>query len=50
MTLAIGKAGAVNAAVAAVQILALSNPEKRERLLDFRKRQTDEVMSLKFED
>lgn len=50
MTLAIGKAGAVNAAVAAVQILALSNPEKRERLLDFRKRQTDDVMSLKFED
>ena len=35
-TVAIGKAGAVNAAVLAVEILALANPQLRERLQTFR--------------
>jgi 5-(carboxyamino)imidazole ribonucleotide mutase len=42
-TLAIGTAGAVNAALLAVQILALSRPELRERLIEFRRRQTAEA-------
>ena len=50
MTLAIGKAGAVNAAIAALQILALSDSALRENLRLFRKKQTDEVLALKFED
>ena len=50
MTFAIGKAGAVNAAVASLQILALSDPAKRETLLAFRKKQTEEVLSTKFDD
>ncbi|MBO7521853.1 MAG: 5-(carboxyamino)imidazole ribonucleotide mutase [Opitutales bacterium] len=50
MTLAIGKAGAVNAAVASLQILALSDPKKREALLAFRKKQTEEALSAKFDD
>jgi len=35
-TLAIGKAGAINAAILATQIIALSDPAVRERLLAFR--------------
>ncbi|MBR4597778.1 MAG: 5-(carboxyamino)imidazole ribonucleotide mutase, partial [Opitutales bacterium] len=50
LTLAIGKAGAVNAAVASLQILALSDAKKRENLLNFRKKQTEEVLSTKFDD
>ena len=50
MTFAIGKAGAVNAAVASLQILALSDAEKRKTLIGFRERQTQEVLSAKFED
>ena len=50
MTLAIGKAGAVNAAIAAVQILSLSDQALAEKLADFRKSQTEEVLSLKFPD
>ncbi len=50
MTFAIGKAGAVNAAVAALQILALSNADRRKTLIEFRERQTQEVLSAKFED
>ena len=50
MTFAIGKAGAVNAAVAALQVLALSDESMRETLLSFRKRQTEEVLSAKIED
>ena len=42
-TLAIGKAGATNAALLAVSILATSRPELRERLRSFRERQTAEV-------
>lgn len=40
-TLAIGKAGAVNSAVLAGSILALSHPEIREKLLAFRQAQRD---------
>ena len=43
-TLAIGKAGATNAALLAVAILSNSRPELRERLRRFRADQTDAVM------
>jgi len=43
-TLAIGKAGAINAALLAVAILSNSRPELRERLRKFREEQTDVVM------
>ena len=39
-TLAIGKAGATNAALLAVAILATSRPELREKLRKFRDEQT----------
>ncbi len=42
-TLAIGKAGATNAGLLAVGILALSRPELRERLRQFRAEQTAQV-------
>ena len=42
-TLAIGKAGAINAALLAASILALSDPELAARLDAFRARQTDSV-------
>lgn len=44
-TLAIGKAGATNAALLAVAILANSRPELRERLRKFREEQTSKVLS-----
>src|SRR4051812_28649030 len=44
-TLAIGKAGATNAALLAVAILATSRPELREKLRAYRERQTEAVMS-----
>jgi 5-(carboxyamino)imidazole ribonucleotide mutase len=43
-TLAIGKAGATNAALLAVAILANSRPELREKLRRFRQEQTEAVM------
>ncbi|HUP64252.1 MAG TPA: 5-(carboxyamino)imidazole ribonucleotide mutase [Thermoanaerobaculia bacterium] len=43
-TLAIGKAGARNAALLAAAILGNSRPELREKLRQFRKAQTDEVL------
>ena len=43
-TLAIGKAGATNAALLAVAILANSRPELRERLRRFREMQTQRVL------
>ena len=43
-TLAIGKAGATNAALLAVAILANSRPELRARLVRFREQQTERVM------
>lgn len=42
-TLAIGKAGAVNAAVLAGSILALGHPEIREKVLAYRKAQREAV-------
>jgi len=42
-TLAIGKAGATNAGLLAVSILALGRPELRERLHAFRAEQTSKV-------
>src|SRR5580700_7269187 len=44
-TLAIGKAGATNAALLAVSILANSRPELREKLLAFRAEQTGKVLN-----
>ena len=42
-TVAIGKAGATNAALFAVSVLALSQPELAERLKQFRREQSDRV-------
>ncbi len=44
-TLAIGKAGAINAALLAAAILGASRPEIRERLREYRERQTAAVLS-----
>lgn len=44
-TLAIGKAGAINAAILATQILAIGDAQIRERLLDFRKKQTEKALA-----
>ena len=43
-TLAIGEAGAKNAALLAISILANSRPELRNKLKDFRNRQTQAVL------
>jgi 5-(carboxyamino)imidazole ribonucleotide mutase len=43
-TLAIGKAGAINAALLAVAILGAKYPEYREKLHEFRRSQTAKVM------
>ena len=48
-TLAIGEAGAKNAALAAVSILALRDPELRKKLIEFRRDQTDQVLNAKLE-
>ena len=44
-TLAIGKPGAINAALFSIAILANSRPELRSKLEDFRKRQEQQVRS-----
>lgn len=44
-TLAIGKAGAANAALLAAQILALHDNQLASRLDDWRQKQTDEVLN-----
>jgi 5-(carboxyamino)imidazole ribonucleotide mutase len=49
MTLAIGEAGAKNAALGAISILALNNSELRERLNEFRRRQTEDVLRSELE-
>ena len=43
-TLAIGKAGATNAALLAIEVLSLTRPELRERLRTWRTQQTERVM------
>src|SRR5882724_6179142 len=45
-TLAIGKPGAINAALFAVAILANSRPELRAKLEEFRRRQEQQVRSV----
>ena len=49
MTLAIGEAGAKNAGLGAISILALSNAELRDRLIEFRRRQTEDVLRAELE-
>ena len=44
-TMAIGKAGAINAALLAVRILATTRPELREKLKAFMQEQTDKVLN-----
>lgn len=44
-TLAIGKAGAINAALLAVSILALSDPALRETYLAYRQTQTEKALA-----
>ena len=50
LTVAIGKAGAVNAAIAAVQMLALSDDAYAQKLEAFREKQTRDVLDAKFPD
>ena len=46
-TLAIGEAGSANAALFATAILALSNPDIKQRLEEYRKKQTEKVLAEK---
>ncbi len=48
-TLAIGKAGAVNAALLAVSILSLSRPELREKLKTERRREAERILAEKLQ-
>jgi 5-(carboxyamino)imidazole ribonucleotide mutase len=48
-TLAIGEAGAKNAALLAASILALEDPALRERLLAFRRAQTEAVLEARLD-
>jgi 5-(carboxyamino)imidazole ribonucleotide mutase len=48
-TLAIGQAGAKNAALLAISILAVSRPELREKLREFRRKQTQQVLESKLD-
>ena len=48
-TLAIGAAGAKNAALLAISILANSRPELREKLHEFRQKQTEAVLKSSLE-
>jgi 5-(carboxyamino)imidazole ribonucleotide mutase len=50
LTMSIGKAGAVNSALAAAAILALSDADVRQKLLDFRKAQAQAVVDAKLPD
>jgi 5-(carboxyamino)imidazole ribonucleotide mutase len=44
-TFAIGKAGAINAALFAAECLAISDPALRDRVLAFRKAQTEKILA-----
>lgn len=46
-TLAIGKAGAINAALLAAAILALKRPALKEAYAEFRRNQTEKVLALR---
>ena len=48
-TLAIGKAGAKNAALLAIAMLATTDPALREKLLVYREKQTQAVLNAKLE-
>ena len=48
-TLAIGKAGAVNAALLAAAVLAIRRPELKEKLHAFREKQTAKILAEKLE-
>ena len=48
-TLAVGKAGAINAALLAVAILSNSRPELREKWRQYRKDQTEAVLKVTLE-
>lgn len=48
-TLAIGKAGAINAAILAVQILSLSRPDLKQKLRDYRADQTKKILDEKLD-
>lgn len=48
-TLAIGSAGATNAALLAVEILALGNPELRQQLTEFRASQARDILNTTLE-
>jgi 5-(carboxyamino)imidazole ribonucleotide mutase len=43
-TVAIGKAGAINAAILAVQIMALSDATLRRKLVTFKKKMAKDVL------
>jgi 5-(carboxyamino)imidazole ribonucleotide mutase len=45
-TLAIGKPGAINAAIFAAEIVGAHKPEVREKLHAFRKKRRDEVAAI----
>ena len=49
-TLAIGRAGAINAGLLAVEILAISRRELREKLREYRAKQSAEVRATKLPD
>ena len=44
-TLAIGRAGAINAALLAAAMLANNNPDIRQALVEYRRTQTEEVLN-----
>ena len=48
-TVAIGKAGAVNAALLAIEILALGDPALRQRLRDYRAGQSRRILDTKLD-
>ncbi|MDH4199529.1 MAG: 5-(carboxyamino)imidazole ribonucleotide mutase [Spirochaetia bacterium] len=47
--MAIGKPGAINAALFAVQILSIENPVLKKKLLEYRERQAQKVLSEKLD-
>ena len=48
-TMAIGKAGAINASLLAISILGNSRPELREKLAEYRRKRAEQVMNDKLE-
>jgi 5-(carboxyamino)imidazole ribonucleotide mutase len=48
-TFAIGEAGAKNAALSAVSILALEDASLREKLIQFRRNQSEKVLKMQLD-